>query len=257
MLHSHFIASRVSALVKERDIRLRYCTEAGSRAWGLESTDSDYDVRFIYQHRREWYLQLNSTKDQVGPIMEHDGELDLAGWDIKKVLAHLAKSNPGVLEWLYSPVTYFVADDFLSAMRGLAETYFQPNRVVAHYLGIARSAKQAGYNEKDGTWNVKKYCYYMRPLLVAKHVLEHENMPSVAFADLLAEVGNVEVQNLAKALIERKAVAAEANRETIQPALDVYFADLQEKCSEGLDQLKRKEVDMTQINEFFRQIIGY
>jgi len=51
----------------------------------MASTDSDYDVRFIYQHSREWYLQLSTPKDMIGPIMENDGALDLVGWDLRKL----------------------------------------------------------------------------------------------------------------------------------------------------------------------------
>jgi hypothetical protein len=33
--------------------------EFGSRAWGFPSVDSDYDIRFIYVHRPEWYLSVD------------------------------------------------------------------------------------------------------------------------------------------------------------------------------------------------------
>ena len=39
-------------------IKILYAVESGSRGWGFESKDSDYDVRFIYVHPLDWYLSV-------------------------------------------------------------------------------------------------------------------------------------------------------------------------------------------------------
>lgn len=257
MLTPTYIASRVNALCQEKQVTLRYCNESGSRAWGLESTDSDYDVRFIYQHPKEWYLQLTNPRDMIGPLMELDGELDMAGWDLRKALHHIAKSNPGVLEWLYSPVTYIDGGPFLTDLRELAQQYFNPSRVMAHYLGIARSAQQAGYDETDGTWNVKKFCYYMRPILAAAHVANHSIMPPVAFPELLKQVGDKRVQAEVLDLVDRKTTVTEKHREVIAPILQEYFDTRRAVAESQLTETPRKEVDWTVANTFFRQTIGY
>ena len=257
MLSPTYIASRVLALCQEKQVSLRYCNESGSRAWGLESTDSDYDVRFIYQHPREWYLQLTSPKDMIGPLMELDGELDMAGWDLRKVLHHIAKSNPGVLEWLYSPVTYIKDDAFLADLRGLAQRYFNPGRVMAHYLGIARSAEQVGYDATDGTWNLKKFCYYMRPILAAAYVADRGVMPPVAFSELLSELDDDRVQNIVSDLVERKTTVTEQHREAIAPLLQNHFDARRTEAESQLSEMPRKEIDWTIANDFFRQTTGY
>ncbi|MDO8433705.1 MAG: nucleotidyltransferase domain-containing protein, partial [Candidatus Binatus sp.] len=80
--------------------------ESGSRAWGFSSTDSDYDVRFIYIRRPEWYLSidLENQRDVIEqPLAD---EIDLSGWDIRKALKLFHKSNPPLLEWLQCPVVY-------------------------------------------------------------------------------------------------------------------------------------------------------
>ena len=257
MLLSTFIASRVLAINKERKTRLRYCNESGSRAWGLASTDSDYDVRFVYQHPREHYLQLEVGRDTIGPLMELDGELDMAGWDLRKLLLHVAKSNPNVLEWLYSPVTYYVEADFLAELRELAGHYFRPGAAVAHYLGTARSARLKGFSVEDGSWNVKKFCYHMRPILAADYILRERRQPPVAFSGLLGLIDDAHVRNAVLQLIERKATAPESYREVIDERVAGYFEGMAESGSIAGASLGKTAVDRAPINDFFRSTIGY
>ena len=53
-------------------------------AWGFASTDSDYDVRFIYIRPRDFYLKLESTRDVIEIPIE--GAFDINGWDLNKTL---------------------------------------------------------------------------------------------------------------------------------------------------------------------------
>lgn len=47
------IMNRLKKTEEEHDVKVIYAVESGSRAWGFASTDSDYDARFIYVHKRE------------------------------------------------------------------------------------------------------------------------------------------------------------------------------------------------------------
>ncbi len=50
------ILKRMRAAEAEHGVRILLAIESGSRAWGFESPNSDYDARFIYAHRQDWYL---------------------------------------------------------------------------------------------------------------------------------------------------------------------------------------------------------
>jgi len=72
--------------------------ESGSRAWDFASPDSDYDVRFVYFHPVDWYLQVFEQRDVIErPI---DEVLDISGWELRKALRLLWRSNPALQEWL-------------------------------------------------------------------------------------------------------------------------------------------------------------
>ncbi len=57
------ILDKISA---EKNIDILYAVEAGSRAWGFESTDSDYDIRFIFKQKDICkYLTLNEPIETI------------------------------------------------------------------------------------------------------------------------------------------------------------------------------------------------
>ncbi len=63
--------------------------------------------------------------------------LDISGWELRKTLRLLRKSNPPLLEWLKSPVVYAWDEEFVSEFKQLAEEYYSPARCFQHYLHMA------------------------------------------------------------------------------------------------------------------------
>ena len=97
------IMKKLDEIEKTEGIRILLAVESGSRAWGFASTDSDYDVRFIYIRPRDFYLKLESTRDVIEIPIE--GAFDINGWDLNKTLRLAYKSNPTLFEW--SPRRWF------------------------------------------------------------------------------------------------------------------------------------------------------
>ena len=52
------IIEKLQQIEKQENVRILHAVESGSRAWGFESPDSDFDVRFIYVRPRDYYLKL-------------------------------------------------------------------------------------------------------------------------------------------------------------------------------------------------------
>ena len=81
------IQQRLTAAEIEHDVKVIHVCESGNRAWGFASPDSDYDIRFIYAHKSEWYLSFDveSRRDVIEyPIVD---DIDIGGWDIRPVAA--------------------------------------------------------------------------------------------------------------------------------------------------------------------------
>ena len=75
-------------------VKILMAIESGSRAWGFASPNSDYDVRFIYVNKPEWYLavDLEDKRDVIEyPIVD---DIDLNGWDVRKALKGISKNCP-------------------------------------------------------------------------------------------------------------------------------------------------------------------
>lgn len=50
------VRQKLAEIEEKEQVKILHAVESGSRAWGLASPDSDYDVRFIYMRPMEYYL---------------------------------------------------------------------------------------------------------------------------------------------------------------------------------------------------------
>ena len=98
------ILQKLKEIEKSKNVEILFAVESGSRAWGFASPDSDYDIRFIYKHKTEYYLSLWEKPDVIEFMTEDD--LDGSGWDLRKAVKLLAKSNASLIEWLFSLIYY-------------------------------------------------------------------------------------------------------------------------------------------------------
>jgi hypothetical protein len=77
----------------------------GSRAYGLETAESDVDRRGIYLPPADLHWALYGVPEQF----ENDATQEVY-WELEKFLKLALKANPGILECLYSPLVEEVSD---------------------------------------------------------------------------------------------------------------------------------------------------
>lgn len=98
------IREKLREIEEKEQVFILLAVESGSRAWGIASPDSDYDVRFIYVRKPEDYLRLDPVKDVIEWHL--DEVLDINGWDLKKALIQFQRGNAALFEWAQSPIVY-------------------------------------------------------------------------------------------------------------------------------------------------------
>jgi uncharacterized protein len=162
---SNFAKERIITILNrieaDEAVCILYACESGSRAWGFESKNSDFDVRFIYLRPPSWYLSVQKKRDVIEvPI---DNDLDVSGWDLSKALDLFRKSNPPLLEWLQSPIIYKEKGSAVGKLRDLMRDYYAPISCMHHYLHMAQGNYRE-YLHGDVVW-IKKYFYVLRPVL--------------------------------------------------------------------------------------------
>jgi predicted nucleotidyltransferase len=245
------IATNLTQTVSTQQVRLLYACESGSRAWGFPSQNSDYDVRFIYVRPRNWYLAIDSEQQRDVIEQPITNYLDISGWDLRKALQLLRKSNPPLLEWLHSPIVYHNEADTQAQLRQLALQYFNPQACRNHYFSMARNNYRE-YLRSETVW-IKKYFYVLRPLLAINWLETRSGFPPLEFTVLVDELIT---QPLLKAEILALLARKKAGEELAQGPRNPIISAFLEQELVHLENTKLltvlPEKDLTPLNEFFR-----
>lgn len=261
LLMREHIIEIIKQIEKDYEVKVLYACESGSRAWGFPSKDSDYDVRFIYVQKKNWYLSIDQRRDVIeipknDPISIPIHELlDVSGWELTKALKLFRKSNPPLLEWLKSSVVYYQAYSTTEKMSELASKIFAPNSCIYHYLNMAKGNYRDYLQGQDV--KIKKYFYVLRPILAAKWIENYQTIPPIEFQSLVEELipeGNLKM--LIDELLRRKMVGEELNLEQRIDQINLFLNDEINRLEEYAKNIRNDIQDPTEsLNQIFRETL--
>lgn len=243
------ILNQLKHIEQTKGVEILYAVESGSRAWGFASPDSDYDIRFIYKHELDYYLSLWDKPDTIEFMTTDD--LDGSGWDLRKTVKLLAKSNAPLLEWLYPPVVYYENEAFATQMRTLAKDCFSPIACMHHYLGTTKKFMPVCMEEQV---KLKSYFYALRTALAGKWIIENNSFPPVDFMELLP----IAPQNIQEKVKELMNIKASQDESYLHPKEEMITSFLEkavvfnEKHASGLGSGKKRSEEL---NEIFIEMI--
>ena len=250
------IKRKLMLIAKEENIEILFAIENGSRAWGMESKDSDYDVRFVYRNALVDYIKLRPKKNYIGGNWKNKGiEIDYQGFDIFKFAQLLIKSNPNMVEWCNSPIVYYGTVNPVMG-KWIRENYnpialYNGYRSLAHnnYMKYIASEKQVTY---------KKYLYVMRGIYNALHIAIKKELPPMRLVDLRYHLTGYipsSTHDLFSSLIQVKRTGQEKTkmsdlfpRDELDKFIKLFFALRLELPS-------KKEVNTKTIDDEIRRIL--
>jgi predicted nucleotidyltransferase len=257
----------LSSIEEDYDVKILLAVEAGSRAMGFDSPDSDYDVRFIYIRPRYEYLKLQGKDDT---IVTHTSDelIDLHGWDIDKALRLIHKGNPTACEWMSCDTIYLESE--LSKdmhLRSFILTHFYSKPAFYHYLNKAKRNYEKFLSDPKSV-SIKKYFYVFHSLMSAYHVLASNSPPPVSFKSLMDQYlidkmgikSCAYVHNMLDELLESRKYQVEM--EMIPPvvALNNFIIEsldkLEHTFSHVVDLISPSWEHWKEFNDFFYTLIG-
>jgi predicted nucleotidyltransferase len=254
-IHS-VIVGHLENLMQQHGCRLLFAGESGSRAWGLQSPDSDYDVQCIYAHPAHWYLSIEDRRDTIETVFPDD--IDIAGYELRKALRLFSACNIPINEQIQNPVFYGGDPDFMVRLRALIPTYYNVSRALFHYTNIA---SQTIPHVQGLSIGLHRVFYIIRPLLACEWIATFGSMPPTEFQKLLeADLFPLPLLNEVSEIMQRKIGTTMGDREslTLSKELLYWLTESFARHQESLRLVKANTVvtSLEPLNELFRLSIG-
>ena len=165
-------------------------TLAGSRAYGLETPESDYDYHAVFITPTSELLALGNTPK--GQTWDESKDVDLQTWELGRFLFLATKCNPTILETFVAPIVDEKSPNLLQAfqritseeLRALLPHILTRRRVRDAFRGYAHNQRIKLFKDpnsdlgapkiSDRTW--KFATQYVRVLIQGEHLLRTEEL---------------------------------------------------------------------------------
>ncbi|MFB6466074.1 DNA polymerase beta superfamily protein [Cytobacillus sp. Hz8] len=237
-------------LENAHDVEILFACEAGSRAWGMESPTSDYDIRFIYIHKDlHRYLSIDPPKE----VLE-EGPFDAVGWDIMKACKLLRKSNPSLYEWCMSPIYYIDKHGFSEILKKIIKEGYSHYALFHHYESLCtrnlHEVKEKSYHEK----RQKQLIYAVRSILIVQEMILKKEL----FFDFRMNEANLKENQLYQFysdLLAAKDKQTLLSEKKVQDLVSLIEQEKQRLAHEAMTLAKGRDITV-ELNEWLWSLLG-
>jgi len=248
------IIKKIQEIESEKGIKVLLACETGSRGWGFPSPNSDYDIRLIYVHQRDWYISVSEKKDTIELMLE-DGDLDITGWELRKTLRLLAKSNASLLERIHSPIVYLAEEVFVEEIKLLSQELYSPIATMHHYLSLAKKCMHD--IEQEHEMKLKRFFYALRCSLACKWIMDKKSNPPLLFMKMVDELEfGLEIKNQIKELVVLKSQKNEEYLHEREDGLIQFMKGILKSAEQRFKDLKGARNKKMDLDSFLRRWVN-
>ncbi len=137
----------------------------GSRAYGLDTAESDVDRRGVFVAPTELFWRLDKPPTHLdGPLPEQ------FSWEVERFCTLALEANPTVLECLWSPLVERITDTG-AELRALGPAFLS-RKAHRTFLRYAERQFQRASRDGDGQVKWKHIMHLLRLLISGRHLVE-------------------------------------------------------------------------------------
>ena len=201
-------------------------------------------------HEKDWYLSLGQRKDTIECM---DGDLDITGWDLRKCLSLLKKSNTPLIERFQSPIEYYSDETFKNEFKDLINTYYSPTAVFYHHYSLAKKFQESIQDSEE--MKLKGYFYLLRSLLSCNWIIKDKSVLPMDIEGLM-QLTNETNRTTIRNLIALKATVGEKYLHTNVRSLNNLTNELFSIVESSKDNLGVNNNNMTLLDQFFLKTLN-
>lgn len=260
------IIQKLNEIEEKENVKIIFAAESGSRAWGIQSIDSVYKVRFIYLRNLESYLKLKPIKKYIKydlakyVVNNEDWQLSkklyINGVDLQKALYMLHKADPTFFEWANSPIVYKTSEQWEKINEKIND-YFSVRREFSYYFNMVKNNYKL-YLKSDMV-NVKNILNMLYPILVCKWFALRDSLPPMEFEKLLdiKILKDIELKSVITNLIEMKRNSYSNARLINKSDIINEYIGIEFTALNNIDELlpDRKEKSYNELDKLFYDIL--
>lgn len=261
------LESYLRSIEYENKINIIGAWDRGSRAWNLNTSESDYDIRICYTQPYSNYIMSSeytqsikgSGKDLAYTDLEDldisPTKIEFQGWDIRRFIKLLSENNPSILECLASPISY-QSHPIFEEISTYALNRIHPIELWNHYYSASKRTYKE-YITSGRDTSAKKTLFIFRNILCGEYIRYTHEFPIIDYYELLDSAPDSCFKHISKE-DHRRLMNMKINGNKNTELGNKFESEIESYLDEELEyqnHIPDKKIQMDELDEFVEKLI--